>query len=152
MSSSPAARPQPATEDRSRAAAAAAELLSCPRPARRRPLYGRGRVARSEGERWTAHGPLCVRPSCTTRGAHTCLNREGPAELPDTWDVRLLGGTPDEVFDDPGLWALFAPTVRAGLRLVARIAWERRACAIGRAHDSAGGRGGSERVCGGRAP
>ncbi|MEU0600934.1 alpha/beta fold hydrolase [Streptomyces sp. NPDC006393] len=32
--------------------------------------------------------------------------------------LRLLGGTPDGVLDDPGLWALFAPVIRADLHLV----------------------------------
>jgi surfactin synthase thioesterase subunit len=32
--------------------------------------------------------------------------------------LRLLGGTPGAVLDDPGLWALFEPVVRADLRLV----------------------------------
>ncbi|MET9497731.1 thioesterase domain-containing protein [Streptomyces sp. NPDC006552] len=42
-------------------------------------------------------------------------------ELPDAelrTRLRLLGGTPDEVFDDPGLWDLFEPIIRADLRLV----------------------------------
>jgi len=42
-------------------------------------------------------------------------------ELPDAelrTRLKLLGGTPDEVFDDPGLWTLFAPIIRADLRLV----------------------------------
>lgn len=32
--------------------------------------------------------------------------------------LRRLDGTPDEVLDDPGLWALFAPVIRADLCLV----------------------------------
>ncbi|MCQ4208847.1 thioesterase II family protein [Streptomyces longispororuber] len=32
--------------------------------------------------------------------------------------LRQLGGTPDEVLDAPDLWALFAPVIRADLRLV----------------------------------
>ncbi|MFE9683935.1 thioesterase II family protein [Streptomyces sp. NPDC006285] len=32
--------------------------------------------------------------------------------------LKLLGGTPEEVFDDPGLWSLFAPVIRADLGLV----------------------------------
>ncbi|MGW1727835.1 thioesterase II family protein [Streptomyces sp. NPDC002306] len=32
--------------------------------------------------------------------------------------LRLLGGTPDGIFDDPELWALFNPIIRADLRLV----------------------------------
>jgi surfactin synthase thioesterase subunit len=42
-------------------------------------------------------------------------------ELPDAelrTRLKLLGGTPDGVFDDPDLWALFAPIIRADLRLV----------------------------------
>lgn len=42
-------------------------------------------------------------------------------KLPDTelrTRLRRLGGTPDEVFDDPELWKLFAPVIRADLRLV----------------------------------
>lgn len=36
--------------------------------------------------------------------------------------LRLLGGTPGDVFDDPDLWALFEPVIRADLRLVE--AWQ----------------------------
>ncbi|MEU9443455.1 alpha/beta fold hydrolase [Streptomyces sp. NPDC048304] len=32
--------------------------------------------------------------------------------------LKQLGGTPDGVFDDPELWALFDPIIRADLRLV----------------------------------
>ncbi|MCB5168276.1 alpha/beta fold hydrolase [Streptomyces bambusae] len=32
--------------------------------------------------------------------------------------LKLLGGTPDEVFDDPDLWAVFEPVIRADLGLV----------------------------------
>lgn len=42
-------------------------------------------------------------------------------ELPDAElrrRLRLLGGTPDEVFDSPDLWARFEPMIRADLRLV----------------------------------
>ncbi|MFE0605846.1 thioesterase II family protein [Streptomyces sp. NPDC058892] len=42
-------------------------------------------------------------------------------DLPDAeLRIRLkqLGGTPDEVFDDPELWALFNPVIRADLGLV----------------------------------
>ncbi|MEU2929416.1 thioesterase domain-containing protein [Streptomyces sp. NPDC007251] len=42
-------------------------------------------------------------------------------ELPDAelrTRLQLLGGTPDGIFDDPGLWALYAPVIRADLRLV----------------------------------
>ncbi|MEV0414690.1 alpha/beta fold hydrolase [Streptomyces sp. NPDC050448] len=42
-------------------------------------------------------------------------------ELPDAElrnRLRLLGGTPDGVFDDPDLWELFEPIIRADLRLV----------------------------------
>ncbi|MFJ5779581.1 thioesterase II family protein [Streptomyces sp. NPDC093094] len=42
-------------------------------------------------------------------------------DLPDAelrTRLRLLGGTPGEVFDDPELWALFEPVIRADLRVV----------------------------------
>ncbi|MEU1041041.1 alpha/beta fold hydrolase [Streptomyces sp. NPDC005907] len=42
-------------------------------------------------------------------------------ELPDAElraRLKQLGGTPDEVFEDPGLWSVFAPVIRADLRLV----------------------------------
>ncbi|MGV4982307.1 thioesterase II family protein [Streptomyces sp. NRAIS4] len=42
-------------------------------------------------------------------------------ELPDAelrTRLKLLGGTPEGVFDDPELWALFDPIIRADLRLV----------------------------------
>ncbi|WP_458077516.1 thioesterase II family protein [Streptomyces sp. EMB26] len=32
--------------------------------------------------------------------------------------LKDLGGTPDSVFDDPGLWDLFEPVIRGDLRLV----------------------------------
>ncbi|WP_328311791.1 alpha/beta fold hydrolase [Streptomyces sp. NBC_00442] len=32
--------------------------------------------------------------------------------------VRALGGTPDVLLDDPGLWGIFGPLIRADLRLV----------------------------------
>ncbi|MEU3672162.1 thioesterase II family protein [Streptomyces virginiae] len=32
--------------------------------------------------------------------------------------LKALGGTPDNVFDDPGLWTLFEPVIRNDLRLV----------------------------------
>ncbi|MFD5819821.1 thioesterase II family protein [Streptomyces sp. NPDC127038] len=47
--------------------------------------------------------------------------RSGYHELPDAelrTRLKLLGGTPGAVFDDPGLWALFDPVIRADLRLV----------------------------------
>ncbi|MBM7172993.1 thioesterase [Streptomyces sp. G44] len=40
------------------------------------------------------------------------------AELPDAelrTRLKQLGGTPDEVLDDPGLWSVFAPVIRADL-------------------------------------
>ncbi|KOG32625.1 thioesterase II family protein [Streptomyces resistomycificus] len=46
---------------------------------------------------------------------------QGYHQLPDAelrTRLRLLGGTPDEVFDDPDLWALFQPVIRTDLRLV----------------------------------
>ncbi|MFI6652179.1 thioesterase II family protein [Streptomyces sp. NPDC050529] len=45
----------------------------------------------------------------------------GYHELPDAElrsRLKLLGGTPDEVFDDPDLWAVFDPMIRADMRLV----------------------------------
>lgn len=42
-------------------------------------------------------------------------------ELPDAelrTRLQLLGGTPDGVFDDPDLWSLFEPIIRADLGLV----------------------------------
>ncbi|MFE1248747.1 thioesterase II family protein [Streptomyces sp. NPDC058735] len=45
----------------------------------------------------------------------------GYHELPDAelrTRLKRLGGTPDGVFDDPDLWALFDPIIRADLRLV----------------------------------
>ncbi len=42
-------------------------------------------------------------------------------QLPDAelrTRLKQLGGTPDAVFDDPDLWALFEPVIRADLRLV----------------------------------
>ncbi|MFD9004262.1 thioesterase II family protein [Streptomyces sp. NPDC059582] len=42
-------------------------------------------------------------------------------ELPDAelrTRLKLLGGTPDDIFDNPDLWDLFAPIIRADLRLV----------------------------------
>ncbi|MFD5634331.1 thioesterase II family protein [Streptomyces sp. NPDC127077] len=52
------------------------------------------------------------RPGGVGRGYHELPDAELRASL------RLLGGTPDAVFDDPGLWARFAPVIRADLRLV----------------------------------
>lgn len=42
-------------------------------------------------------------------------------ELPDAelrTRLNLLGGTPDGIFDDPELWSVFEPVIRADLRLV----------------------------------
>ncbi|MGW7264876.1 thioesterase II family protein [Streptomyces sp. NPDC054842] len=42
-------------------------------------------------------------------------------ELPDAElcsRLKSLDGTPDEIFDDPELWALLAPVIRSDLRLV----------------------------------
>lgn len=57
--------------------------------------------------------------------ARSAPRPEGPGtryhELPDAElraHLRSLGGTPDEVFDDPDLWELFAPIIRADLCLV----------------------------------
>ncbi|MFF1493620.1 thioesterase II family protein [Streptomyces sp. NPDC058304] len=57
--------------------------------------------------------------------ARTAPQPAGPRnryhQLPDAelrTRLKLLGGTPDAVFDDPDLWALFEPVIRADLRLV----------------------------------
>ncbi|MFJ8211219.1 thioesterase II family protein [Streptomyces sp. NPDC096033] len=57
--------------------------------------------------------------------ARTAPQPAGPAEpyheLPDAelrTRLNLLGGTPDGIFDDPELWAVFEPVIRADLRLV----------------------------------
>ncbi|MEW2371529.1 alpha/beta fold hydrolase [Streptomyces sp. NPDC006656] len=57
--------------------------------------------------------------------ARTAPQPAGPAEpyheLPDAQlrrRLELLGGTPEGIFDDPELWAVFAPVIRADLRLV----------------------------------
>jgi surfactin synthase thioesterase subunit len=57
--------------------------------------------------------------------ARTAPQPAGPGqryhELPDAeLRTRLeeLDGTPHGIFDDPGLWALYAPVIRADLRLV----------------------------------
>ncbi|MFF2192491.1 thioesterase II family protein [Streptomyces sp. NPDC058157] len=57
--------------------------------------------------------------------ARTAPQPAGPAEpyheLPDAelrTRLNLLGGTPDGIFDDPDLWSVFEPVVRADLRLV----------------------------------
>ncbi|MFD5703737.1 thioesterase II family protein [Streptomyces lasiicapitis] len=42
-------------------------------------------------------------------------------QLPDAelqTHLEVLGGTPDEVFDNPALWALYDPLIRADMRLV----------------------------------
>lgn len=52
------------------------------------------------------------RPAGRTSGFHQLPDAELRTRL------KLLGGTPDGVFDDPDLWALFDPIIRADLRLV----------------------------------
>ncbi|MFG2622719.1 thioesterase II family protein [Streptomyces sp. NPDC048507] len=49
-------------------------------------------------------------------GAGTPYHGMADAELRSA--LKRLGGTPDEVFDDPELWALFEPVIRADLALV----------------------------------
>lgn len=67
--------------------------------------------------------PVWVGISARSAPRPTGATGPGPRyhELPDAElrsRLRLLGGTPDEIFDDPALWDLFAPVVRADLRLV----------------------------------
>ncbi|MEW2112247.1 thioesterase II family protein [Streptomyces albidoflavus] len=52
------------------------------------------------------------RPGGEERQHHQLPDAELQAHL------ELLGGTPDEVFDDPGLWALYDPLIRGDMRLV----------------------------------
>ncbi|MFI9764438.1 thioesterase II family protein [Streptomyces sp. NPDC051963] len=59
---------------------------------------------------------LSARPAPQSQGQRTRYH-----ELPDDelrTHLKRLGGTPDEVFDAPDLWALFAPVIRADLSLV----------------------------------
>jgi surfactin synthase thioesterase subunit len=66
--------------------------------------------------------PLPVWVGVSARAAPRPAGRTGGyRELSDAElrsRLKLLGGTPDEAFDDPELWAVFAPAVRADLRLV----------------------------------
>ncbi|MFE1288244.1 thioesterase II family protein [Streptomyces sp. NPDC058751] len=66
--------------------------------------------------------PLPVWVGVSARAAPQWARRRGGYREPDDAELRtrlgLLGGTPGAVFDDPGLWALFAPVIRADLRLV----------------------------------
>lgn len=66
--------------------------------------------------------PLPVWVGVSARSApQSAKPRERYHELPDAelrMRLKLLGGTPDGVFDDPDLWALFAPVIRGDLRLV----------------------------------
>ncbi|OIK05277.1 thioesterase II family protein [Streptomyces monashensis] len=59
---------------------------------------------------------LSARSAPQLAGPPTRYHELSDAELRTR--LRLLGGTPDEVFDDPELWALFEPVIRADLRLV----------------------------------
>ncbi|MFD5516252.1 thioesterase II family protein [Streptomyces sp. NPDC127066] len=66
--------------------------------------------------------PLPVWVGVSARAAPQSAGlRSGYHELPDAelrTRLKLLGGTPGAVFDDPDLWALFDPVIRADLRLV----------------------------------
>ncbi|GHI04331.1 thioesterase [Streptomyces cellostaticus] len=66
--------------------------------------------------------PLPVWVGVSARSAPQLTgHRSGYHEMPDAelrTRLKRLGGTPDEVFADPDLWALFNPIIRADLRLV----------------------------------
>jgi len=60
-------------------------------------------------------------PAQSAQSAQSAQPAGGYHELSDAdlrTRLRLLGGTPDGVFEDPELWALFEPVIRADLRLV----------------------------------
>ncbi|MGW3917096.1 thioesterase II family protein [Streptomyces sp. NPDC005070] len=59
---------------------------------------------------------VSARPAPQPAGQRAGLHELDDAELRTR--LKLLGGTPGAVFDDPGLWALFDPVIRADLRLV----------------------------------
>ncbi|NEB79975.1 thioesterase [Streptomyces sp. SID14478] len=59
---------------------------------------------------------VSARPAPQTAGPGHRYHALPDAELRTR--LKQLGGTPDEVFDDPELWALFEPIIRADLRLV----------------------------------
>ncbi|MHA5051037.1 thioesterase II family protein [Streptomyces sp. SD15] len=66
--------------------------------------------------------PLPVWVGVSARAApRPAGRRSGYHELPDVelrTRLKLLGGTPDGAFDDPDLWAVYEPVIRADLRLV----------------------------------
>jgi surfactin synthase thioesterase subunit len=67
-------------------------------------------------------GRLPVWLGLSARGAPLARGEERQHHhLPDAelqTHLELLGGTPDEVFDNPDLWALYGPLIRADMRLV----------------------------------
>ncbi|WP_353947379.1 alpha/beta fold hydrolase (plasmid) [Streptomyces sp. HUAS MG91] len=62
---------------------------------------------------WTG---VSARPAPCTADRSVRYGDLSDAALRDR--LKRLGGTPDEVFDDPDLWAVFAPVIRADLRVV----------------------------------
>ncbi|MFI6055116.1 thioesterase II family protein [Streptomyces violascens] len=97
-----------------------------PRPDRPYALFGHSMgalVAYEITRRLVDRGlPLPVWVGVSARPAPQLAGQgHGYHELPDAElrsRLRLLGGTPDEVFDDPDLWAVFDPMIRADMRLV----------------------------------
>ncbi|MCX4554447.1 alpha/beta fold hydrolase (plasmid) [Streptomyces sp. NBC_01387] len=82
-----------------------------------------GLMAYEITRRLAARGcPLPVWVGVSGRGAPRLRAADEPRhERSDTelqTHLELLGGTPDEVFDNPELWARFAPVIRADLHLV----------------------------------
>lgn len=59
---------------------------------------------------------LSARTAPQPAGQGTRYHQLPDAELRER--LRLLGGTPGDVLEDPDLWALFEPVIRADLRLV----------------------------------
>jgi surfactin synthase thioesterase subunit len=59
---------------------------------------------------------VSARPAPQSAGPGSGYHELPEAELRRR--LQLLEGTPDGVFDDPDLWALFEPVIRADLRLV----------------------------------
>lgn len=59
---------------------------------------------------------VSARPAPSAAGHPTRYGELSDAALRDR--LRRLGGTPGDVFDDPDLWAVFAPVIRADLRVV----------------------------------
>ncbi|MEU6889926.1 alpha/beta fold hydrolase [Streptomyces viridosporus] len=66
--------------------------------------------------------PLPMWLGLSARGAPRAQDEEKQYHhLPDAelqTHLELLGGTPDEVFDNPDLWALYDPLIRSDMRLV----------------------------------